>query len=210
MAGTLCGGNNTSGEIDVATTCNSHGGSHGRCDFESETFVCDPNQITSKENRSQPTPQLCHTLPGKENSPIAFSCKNHAQDASDKSPCLRAMNEVDGNANAGGQVAVAFEARFARNDRGAPTDIVPPLKAQSGQTGKGDASPLTIQSRQVRRLTPRECERLQGFPDDYTQIPYRGKPAKDGPRYRAIGNSMARPVMAWIGRRIDLFEKMND
>ncbi len=54
----------------------------------------------------------------------------------------------------------------------------------------------------VRRLTPRECERLQGFPDDYTLIPYRGKPAADGPRYRALGNSMAVPVMAWIGRRI--------
>jgi DNA (cytosine-5)-methyltransferase 1 len=56
----------------------------------------------------------------------------------------------------------------------------------------------------VRRLTPRECERLQGFPDDYTLIPYRGKPAADGPRYMALGNSMAVPVMRWIGERIDL------
>jgi DNA (cytosine-5)-methyltransferase 1 len=55
---------------------------------------------------------------------------------------------------------------------------------------------------QVRRLTPRECERLQGFPDDYTLIPYRGKPAADGPRYKALGNSMAVPVMAWIGARM--------
>jgi DNA (cytosine-5)-methyltransferase 1 len=54
----------------------------------------------------------------------------------------------------------------------------------------------------VRRLTPRECERLQGFPDDYTLIPYRGKPAADGPRYKALGNSMAVPVMRWIGLRI--------
>lgn len=54
----------------------------------------------------------------------------------------------------------------------------------------------------VRRLTPRECERLQGFPDDYTAIPYRGKPASDGPRYKALGNSMAVNVMAWIGQRI--------
>jgi DNA (cytosine-5)-methyltransferase 1 len=55
---------------------------------------------------------------------------------------------------------------------------------------------------QVRRLTPRECERLQGFPDDWTAIEYRGKPACDGPRYKAIGNSMAVPVMRWIGERL--------
>jgi len=58
----------------------------------------------------------------------------------------------------------------------------------------------------VRRLTPSECERLQGFPDDYTRIPWRGKPADqcpDGPRYRALGNSMAVPVMRWIARQID-------
>lgn len=55
----------------------------------------------------------------------------------------------------------------------------------------------------VRRLTPRECERLQGFPDDYTLVPVRNKPAADGPRYKALGNSMAVPVMRWIGARIN-------
>lgn len=57
----------------------------------------------------------------------------------------------------------------------------------------------------VRRLTPVECERLQGFPDDYTLIPWKRKPASecpDGPRYKALGNSMAVPVMRWIGRQI--------
>ena len=58
----------------------------------------------------------------------------------------------------------------------------------------------------VRRLTPRECERLQGFPDDYTLIQYRNKPASDGPRYRALGNSMAVPVMRWIGERIAMVD----
>ncbi|WP_250489941.1 DNA cytosine methyltransferase [Caballeronia sp. INML2] len=58
----------------------------------------------------------------------------------------------------------------------------------------------------VRRLTPRECERLQGFPDDYTLINVRGKSAADGPRYKALGNSMAVPVMRWIGNRIDQVE----
>ncbi|MDR2788124.1 MAG: DNA cytosine methyltransferase [Candidatus Accumulibacter sp.] len=54
----------------------------------------------------------------------------------------------------------------------------------------------------ARRLMPVECERLQGMPDEYTRIPWRGRPAADTPRYRAIGNSMAVPCMAWIGRRL--------
>lgn len=61
----------------------------------------------------------------------------------------------------------------------------------------------------VRRLTPKECERLQGFPDDWTKVPYRGKPDErcpDGPRYKACGNSMAVPVMRWIGERIEFVE----
>jgi len=62
----------------------------------------------------------------------------------------------------------------------------------------------------VRRLTPRECERLQGFPDDYTLVSYRNKPAADGPRYKALGNSMAVPVMRWIGERIALVDSVED
>lgn len=54
----------------------------------------------------------------------------------------------------------------------------------------------------VRRLLPTECEALQGFPRNYTLVPYRGKPAADGPRYKALGNSMAVPCMRWIGERI--------
>lgn len=72
--------------------------------------------------------------------------------------------------------------------------------------GGGKGAPV---SEGVRRLTPRECERLQGFPDDWTKISYRGKPADecpDGPRYKAIGNSMAVPVMRWIGERIAMAE----
>lgn len=58
----------------------------------------------------------------------------------------------------------------------------------------------------VRRLTPRECERLQGFPDDYTAIPFRGRMAADGPRYKALGNSWAVPKMAYVGERIAAVE----
>jgi DNA (cytosine-5)-methyltransferase 1 len=61
----------------------------------------------------------------------------------------------------------------------------------------------------LRRITPVEAERLQGFPDNWTQVPYKGKPAErcpDGPRYKAIGNAMAVPVMRWLGQRIQLVE----
>jgi DNA (cytosine-5)-methyltransferase 1 len=66
------------------------------------------------------------------------------------------------------------------------------------------------QSMQVRRLTPRECERLQGFPDDWTNVSRNGKPAPDGPRYKAIGNSMAVPVMRWIGQRIQMVDNVTN
>jgi DNA (cytosine-5)-methyltransferase 1 len=117
---------------------------------------------------------------------------------------------------------------------------MPPLKARSGDTGKGDQDTVIAftertrtggrnfeaqqelayavcnpgsggrtNDRQIfetgappRRLTPRECERLQGLPDDWTAIDYRGKPAADEPRYRAIGNSMAVPVIGWVLARI--------
>ena len=62
----------------------------------------------------------------------------------------------------------------------------------------------------VRKLTPTECERLQGFPDDYTKVPYKGKTADDcpdTPRYKALGNSMAVPVMRWIFERLDTASK---
>jgi DNA (cytosine-5)-methyltransferase 1 len=59
----------------------------------------------------------------------------------------------------------------------------------------------------LRRVTPIEAERLMGFPDDHTNIPWRGKPAPDGPRYKAMGNSMAVPVMRWIGERLDRVAK---
>lgn len=71
-----------------------------------------------------------------------------------------------------------------------------------GSGGNAHSRRILDGATRVRRLTPRECERLQGFPDDYTAIVYRGKPAADSPRYRALGNSMAVPVMRWIGKRI--------
>jgi DNA (cytosine-5)-methyltransferase 1 len=81
----------------------------------------------------------------------------------------------------------------------ASTDVAGTLQ-HDGEGGRADG--VMTPQMAVRRLTPRECERLQGFPDDYTLVEYRGKPAADGPRYKALGNSMAVPVMRWIGERI--------
>lgn len=68
---------------------------------------------------------------------------------------------------------------------------------------RGHSHGVMTPAMHVRRLTPRECERLQGFPDDYTAISYGGRPAADSPRYKALGNSMAVPVMRWLGERIE-------
>jgi len=89
----------------------------------------------------------------------------------------------------GGEVTIAIDASYAKG---------------CGGTSVAER-PVVAQAMQVRRLTPTECERLQGFPDNYTAIPWRGKPASecpDGPRYKALGNSWAVPVVRWIGRRI--------
>ena len=76
-------------------------------------------------------------------------------------------------------------------------------------SGGGGDKAHVLASMAVRRLTPMECERLQGFPDGYTDVPHRNKPAADGPRYKALGNSWAVPVVHWIGRRIDAVEAIH-
>ena len=124
-------------------------------------------------------------------------------------------------------VTGAITARFGGNAMGAPEvdagmylpvwsssdqanaeraiDMAGTLNCNQGQRG----GILTTAAMQVRRLTPVECERLQGFPDNYTNIPWRKKPeSPDGPRYKALGNSMAVPVMAWIGKRIQHVSKL--
>ena len=94
-------------------------------------------------------------------------------------------------------------------DRAQITSLANKSRAEPGLpcgTLSADSQMHVANSAGVRRLTPRECERLQGFPDNYTAVLHRGKPAADGPRYRALGNSMAVPCMAWIGQRIAAVE----
>jgi DNA (cytosine-5)-methyltransferase 1 len=90
-------------------------------------------------------------------------------------------------------------------------DIAGTLRAEGEDRPSRPSHVIQQQAMQVRRLTPVECERLQGFPDGYTEIPWRKKPATecpDGPRYKALGNSMAVPVMAWIGKRISMVQSL--
>ena len=102
----------------------------------------------------------------------------------------------------------------ATDSRVKPIDVSSTVTSRWGTGGNNipfvREEPNTMR---VRRLTPTECERLQGFPDGWTQIPYGKKPKEqcpDGHRYKALGNSMAVPVMRWIGRRIKLFESIKE
>lgn len=97
--------------------------------------------------------------------------------------------------------ALAFDAR--QSDTIVYGDRTGPLDTDGHSVG-------VVASMSVRRLTPTECERLQGFHDNHTRIPWKGKPADqcpDGPRYKALGNSMAVNVMRWIGMRIAEVER---
>ena len=133
--------------------------------------------------------------------PIAFGAQNSANQGDSVS------TEVTPTLDKSKTPAVVF----AQNQIGEVRegDIANTLNTNSNASGRN--TPMLRQASKVRRLTPTECERLQGFPDGYTQIPWRNKAAEDcpdGPRYKAMGNSMAVPVMRWIGERIEMVENL--
>lgn len=107
------------------------------------------------------------------------------------------VNTLNTNANASGRNTpmIAFGWQNSASQGDSVSEHVTPGLDKS-------KVPAVAMRSAVRRLTPREAERLQGFPDDHTLVTYRGKPAADGPRYKALGNSMAVPCMRWIGERI--------
>lgn len=192
----------------------------------------DTTQITHPANYSNPAPgDPCHPLAAGAHPPcVAFTLKDDGRDATDGvSPTLRAMGHDGSHANGGGQVAVAYRASpnkgvYETGDR------LDALTTGTDPTSHIVAIP-SIDGWTVRRLTPRECERLQGFPDDWTRVRMRHYPdqritakrpadmwepdpdggwwlmAADAPRYKAIGNSMAVNAMRWIGTRIALVEE---
>jgi len=210
VAGGTRGGGQTASTGDVAHCLNA--GGMGRQDYETETMVAfDTTQITSKANRSNPQiGDPCHPLAAGSHPPaIAFSGKDYGADAGDISPTLRSMAHDGSHANGGGQLAVAFSImpmNSGKDYKARETDVAQPLMA-GGPTGGNQGGDYIQEAWAVRRLTPTECERLQGFPDNYTRVPHRKKPAADGPRYKALGNSMAVNVMQWIGERIKLVEE---
>lgn len=192
----------------------------------------DTTQITSPENRSNPQPgdpagslssgahppaiafqdrfrgddgdpmftlgaERPHGVAVGPQEPTAFSCKDHGADASDGlAPTLRAVPHDGSHANGGGQMAVAFH---GSQDPDVSGDITHPVGRNHGQ------ETCAMIGWQVRRPTPTECERLQGCADGFTAIPWRKKELEDcpdGPRYKALGNSMAVPVLRWILTRL--------
>lgn len=200
------GGNNTSGSIDVATAVNAKGGS-GRMDFESETLIAFSSKDYGNDARSDVAPTLramghneSHANAGGQLT-VAFALRGRDGGA---------MPEIEGDAvgalrSASGRSTRSYVAAFHKNQRAEITlnDTAGSLKVGGGKPGQG--YPAITGNFGVRRLTPRECERLQGFPDNWTQIPRKGKPASDcpdGPRYKAIGNSFPVPVIRWIGERM--------
>jgi DNA (cytosine-5)-methyltransferase 1 len=150
-------------------------------------------QITAPINRQNRQPgDPCHTL-ARDNAAHAAVAVSDSLVANNNQ-CTGIPTEV---------VAHAFYSTGGTHGVNRHPEVSPAVKVGSGL---GIPSPPAVATRMtVRRLTPRECERLQGFPDSWTEIPWRGKPASecpDGPRYRALGNSMAVNCMEWIGERI--------
>ena len=155
---------------------------------------------------------------------VAHSLRGEGFDASE-----------DGTGRGTPLVPVAFPANLSATQHASTENLSPSLGAlnptgvayttklhntQSNQAGKvyeeytvgldrNSPPPALLTAMQVRRLTPEECEALQGFPRGYTNVPHRNKPAADGPRYKALGNSWAVPCARWIGERIESVEALS-
>lgn len=162
-----------------------------RQDAETETFVTHALTASafdaSEDGAGRGTPLVPVTYDLQQITSQA--CRSNPQPGD---PCGTLANPA--------RVAVAFQSKASPSQSMNPAKIAPTL-----DVGKSDGVAIAT-ALGVRRLTPRECERLQGFPDDYTLIPYRGKSAADGPRYAALGNSWAVPVVRWIGERIQMVD----
>ena len=194
------GGNNTAGPISVSSALSAHGGS-GRMDFESETFVAytlrGDGFDASEDGTGRGTPLV----------PIAFDPTQitSAQNRSNPQP----GDPCHMLAKGAYAPAIAFQERGRDGGRSLEIggDTAYALTAPK-DGGRAQERNLLDPQMRVRRLTPTECERLMGFPDGYTAITWKKKPAADGPRYKALGNSWAVNCARWIGCRIEAVESI--
>lgn len=215
------GGGNTAGPIDVATTTTTTTTTTSqRLDFDSETFVAQPVAYRIPPNDTPyETGDITGALTtGTDNSaisivqPVAYSImpqnsgKDYKARQVDVAQPLMAGGPVGGN-QGGDFIAqpVAFNLRGRDGEaqaEAAPDGLSPALRTNGG----GSSQTFLAQGWAVRRLVPTECERLMGLSDHFTAIPYRGKPAADGPRYKVLGNSQTRNMMRWIAHGIAMTE----
>ena len=165
-----------------------------------EAVPFDTTQITSASNYSNPKAgDPCHPLAAGAHAPaIAIRTANTGANGHGFSDGVaHTLDQAQGQA-----VAFGWQNAAAQ---GMAVDTISPTLDKSKHPG-------AMHGAAVRRLMPSECEALQGFPQGYTAIPWRGKPASecpDGPRYKALGNSWACNVARWVGRRISLVEQIN-
>lgn len=189
--------------------CSNGGGANGPgrdVDSCESLIPYDLRNITSPGDRANPQPGApCHTLHKPSESVLTFQTRIGRNGRGYDEDVVPALAGADAGATSDMRpcVAIGFNWQNAGGYGNANDGL--------GITEEGTGPLLrksypAVATSTVRRLTPRECERLQGFPDDYTLVPYRGKPAADAPRYKALGNSMAVPVMNWIGKRIQMVE----
>jgi DNA (cytosine-5)-methyltransferase 1 len=161
-----------------------------------------PIAFSSKQQSMKTSDNVANTLGANDyKEPQAVAIQNATRGASQNGLGITTDGPMY-TLDVGSQHAVAF----AQNQVGEVREgeVFNTLNTNSNASGRN--TPLLRQSLSVRRLTPTECERLQGFPDNYTDIRLNDKQTPDGPRYKAMGNSMAVPVMNWIGKRIQMVE----
>ncbi len=138
-----------------------------------------------------------HYTRAKDGAPSEISPPLSADaDKGDQDPLILSFDARQSN------VCIYGDKSGSLDTKGHSIGIAHTLTCHQAKGGDPTSDNYVVSDIQVRRLTPRECERLQGFPDDWTQVPYKGKDAPDTQRYRALGNSMAVAVMRWIGKRI--------
>ncbi len=214
---------------DVAHCLNA--GGMGRQDFETETMVAtrDVAATLTRGAESQGKGGYAGRRQEDDDNLVAHSLRGEGFDASedgtgrgtpiipvDVAGTMKSCNQSGGWSNsadhaaAGYMLTVAIGAFKGGQGSGAggigfDEHVSPTLSAADSGSNR---TPSLLQGWAVRRLTPTECERLQGFPDGFTDIKPNGKPTAEGPRYKALGNSMAVNVMRWIGHRIEHVEKL--